>query len=114
MTTFDERERGFEAKFAHDQDLQFRLTARRDKLFAEWAAKELKLSDADKAELTRDVLHIADGPGHDERLLTFIGSRFAERADFPLDTWLGANLASCGVEAHLQIIEPAVMGKSPT
>ena len=34
MTTFDEREKAFEKKFEHDQDLQFRVNARRNKLLA--------------------------------------------------------------------------------
>jgi hypothetical protein len=38
MTTmFDARERAFEAKFAHDEEVRFRVTARRDRLFAQWA-----------------------------------------------------------------------------
>jgi hypothetical protein len=38
MTTFDDREHGFESKFAHDQELEFRAMARRNKLAARWAA----------------------------------------------------------------------------
>ena len=38
MTTFDEREKGFERKFANDQELEFRATARRNRLLGEWAA----------------------------------------------------------------------------
>lgn len=38
MSSFDERERGFEGKFAHDQDLEFRAMSRRNKAAARWAA----------------------------------------------------------------------------
>ncbi len=38
MTTFDKREEGFERKFAHDEDLRFRATARRNRLLGLWAA----------------------------------------------------------------------------
>lgn len=41
MTTFDDRERGYEAKFAHDADLRFRAEARRNRLLGEWAAGQL-------------------------------------------------------------------------
>ena len=41
MTTFDEREKAFEKKFAMDQDLKFRAESRRNRLLAEWAAKKL-------------------------------------------------------------------------
>ncbi|MCB1511459.1 MAG: DUF1476 domain-containing protein [Hyphomicrobiaceae bacterium] len=44
MTTFDEREKGFEKKFAHDQDLKFKAEARRNKLLAEWAAAKLGMT----------------------------------------------------------------------
>lgn len=41
MTTFDEREKSFEKKFALDQDLKFRAESRRNKMLAEWAAERL-------------------------------------------------------------------------
>lgn len=44
MTTFDKREQGFEAKFAHDEELMFKATARSNKLLGLWAAAQLGLS----------------------------------------------------------------------
>jgi hypothetical protein len=44
MTTFDSRKDGFEKKFAHDEELQFKATARRNKLLGKWAAEKLGLS----------------------------------------------------------------------
>ena len=44
MTTFDERKDGFEKKFAHDAELRFKATARRNKLLGLWAAEKLGLS----------------------------------------------------------------------
>ncbi len=38
MSTFDEREKGFEKKFANDQDQEFRAAARRNRMLGEWAA----------------------------------------------------------------------------
>ncbi len=43
-STFDDREKGFEKKFAHDQDLKFKAESRRNKMLAEWAAKQLGMS----------------------------------------------------------------------
>jgi ATPase inhibitor subunit zeta len=43
MTTFDTREREFEARFKHDQDLQFKITARRNLLLGLWGAQQLGL-----------------------------------------------------------------------
>lgn len=49
MTTFDDREKGYESKFALDQDQEFRAMARRNKLLGLWAAEKMGLS-ADSAE----------------------------------------------------------------
>lgn len=47
MTTFDNREKGFEKKFAMDQDLRFKAESRRNKMLAEWAGEKLGISGAD-------------------------------------------------------------------
>jgi hypothetical protein len=44
MTTFDDRERAYEAKFAKDEELAFRITARRNRLLGEWAAGLMHLT----------------------------------------------------------------------
>jgi hypothetical protein len=44
MTTFEDREKGFERKFAHDEELKFKATARRNKLLGLWAAEQMGLS----------------------------------------------------------------------
>ncbi|MCK0069681.1 MULTISPECIES: DUF1476 domain-containing protein [Kordiimonas] len=41
MTTFDNREKAFEDKFAHDEGIDFKVRARRNRLFGEWLATEL-------------------------------------------------------------------------
>ncbi len=45
MTSFKDREKGFENKFAHDQEMQFRITARRNRLVGEWAAGLMNLTE---------------------------------------------------------------------
>jgi hypothetical protein len=44
MTTFDDREKGYEKKFAHDADLKFKAESRRNKALAEWAGGKMGLS----------------------------------------------------------------------
>ena len=44
MTTFEEREKAFERKFVHDQELKFKAEARRNKMLAEWAASKLGIT----------------------------------------------------------------------
>lgn len=56
MTTFDDRENAFEAKFAHDADMQFRAEARRNKLVGLWAAGLLGKSGQDAADYAMSVV----------------------------------------------------------
>ena len=56
MTTFDKREEGFEKKYAHDEELKFKATARRNKLFGLWAAEKLGLSGADAEAYAKEVV----------------------------------------------------------
>mgnify|MGYP000110481535 CR=1 FL=1 len=44
MTQFDNREKAFESKYAHDQELQFKVMARRNKLLGRWAAEQMGLT----------------------------------------------------------------------
>jgi len=56
MTIFDEREKEFEARFKHDQELRFKITARRNRLLGLWAAQRLGLlGDAAEAYAERVV-----------------------------------------------------------
>ncbi len=56
MTTFDEREKVFEDKYKHDQDLQFRVEVRRNKLLGLWVAELLGLSGADAEAYAKEVV----------------------------------------------------------
>ena len=56
MTTFDDRENAFENKYAHDQEMQFRAEARRNKLLGLWAAELLGKTGDDAAEYAREVV----------------------------------------------------------
>ncbi|MFC3118146.1 DUF1476 domain-containing protein [Jhaorihella thermophila] len=59
MTTFDDRESAFEAKFAHDEEMQFKAQARCNKLLGLWAAERMGLS-GEKAEEYAKTVVIAD------------------------------------------------------
>ena len=47
MSQFNDRERAFETKYARDEEMQFRILARRNRLLGEWAARLMGLSDAE-------------------------------------------------------------------
>ncbi len=82
MTTFDDRENAFENKFAHDEELQFRAQARRNKLLGLWVADILGKTGEDAAEYARTVVK-ADfaEAGHEDvmrKVLADLGDRLAE------------------------------------
>src|ERR1700754_3063053 len=56
MTQFDDRERAFEAKFARDEEMQFRIVARRNRLLGQWAARQMGLSEAEAESYSKDVI----------------------------------------------------------
>jgi hypothetical protein len=55
-TTFDKREKDFEKKFAHDEELRFKAGARRNKLLGLWAAEKMGLSGPQAEAYARDVV----------------------------------------------------------
>jgi hypothetical protein len=59
MTTFDKREEGFEKQFAHDEELRFNATARRNKMLGLWAAGKLGITGADADAYAKEVI-VAD------------------------------------------------------
>jgi hypothetical protein len=64
MTTFDKREEGFEKQFAHDEELKFKATARRDRLLGRWAAEKLGITGAEADAYAKSVV-VADIDTHD-------------------------------------------------
>ena len=56
MTTFNDRERAFETKFAHDEEMRFKIIARRNRLLGQWAARQMGLSEAEADSYARDVV----------------------------------------------------------
>jgi hypothetical protein len=56
MSSFDDREKGFEAKFRLDQEAQFKVTARRNKLLGLWAAGRMGKTGADAESYAKDVV----------------------------------------------------------
>jgi hypothetical protein len=56
MNTFEDRQKGFERKFAHDEELRFKSTARRNKLLGLWAAEKMGLSGDEAQAYAREVI----------------------------------------------------------
>jgi hypothetical protein len=55
-TSFDKREEGFEKQFAHDEELRFKASARRNKLLGLWVAEKLGMSGTDANTYAKDVV----------------------------------------------------------
>ena len=69
MTTFDDRERGFEKRFALDQDQEFKAQARRNRALGEWAAGLMGLTDKHVAEYAQVIVKSeVDQPDDDDVL----------------------------------------------
>jgi len=102
MTTFDERQRAFETKFAHDMEMQFKAVARRNKLLGLWAAALLGRSgqaaedyameviradfeEAGHEDVFRKVAHdlqgLADAPTIRSKMAEFLAQAKASLAD---------------------------------
>ncbi len=56
MTSFDDRERAFENKFARDEEMQFRIIARRNKLLGQWAAEQMQLTPEEADAYAKSVV----------------------------------------------------------
>jgi len=103
MTSFDEREKGFEKKFALDQDLKFRAEARRNKLLAEWAAAKLGIMGAALEDYVRSVLKADLQEKGDEDVFRKIHSDFAAAGVSISDEEIRAQMSECLAKAVADI-----------
>jgi hypothetical protein len=95
MTTFDDRERAFETKFAHDEEMKFRITARRNKLLGQWAARQMGLSEAEAESYSKDVVR----------------SDFEEAGDHDVVRKVLGDLTAAGIESDEASIQEALRNK---
>ena len=56
MSSFDDREKNFEKKFAHDEELQFKISARRNKYLGQWASQILGYDQEKEKEYIQSVI----------------------------------------------------------
>ena len=82
MTTFDDRKDAFEKKHAHDEELAFKATARRNKLLGLWVAEQLGLSgDAAEAYAKEVVAADFEEAGDEDVVRKVMGDLQAKKAD---------------------------------
>ena len=105
MTQFDDRERAFEAKFARDEEMQFRILARRNRLLGEWAARLMGLSEAETEAYTKDVVRADfEEAGDEDVIRKVLGDLTSAGVDCD-DARIRETLGLKQVEARRQIIE---------
>ena len=86
MTTFDEREQGFEAKFIHEQDMEFRIKARRNHLLGVWAGGLMGLAGDGLAHYAEALMGVdVTNPGDDHLLKKIDDDLSAAKVDQSAD-----------------------------
>ncbi len=105
MTTFDDRERAFESMFARDQEMQFKIIARRNRLLGRWAAELMGLTEVEADGYARDVVRADfEEAGDEDVVRKLLGDLTAAGVDID-DTRIREKLKDKTVEARRQFIE---------
>jgi hypothetical protein len=105
MTQFDDRERAYEAKFAHDEEMQFRIVARRNRLVGEWAARKMGLSEEEAASYSKDVVRADfESAGDEDVVRKLLGDLTSAGVDID-EAQIREALGHKMIEARRQIIQ---------
>ena len=105
MTTFDDRERAFENKFAHDQEMAFRVTARRNRLIAVWAAGQMGLTPEETDAYAKAVVQADfEEAGDEDVIRKLAGDLTAAQVEIS-DAEIRAALNDKAAEARRQFID---------
>jgi hypothetical protein len=101
MTTFDDRENAFEAKFAHDAEMQFKAEARRNKLLGLWAADLLGKTGDEAADYAKEVIRADFQEAGDEDVYRKVAGDLGDRAD---ETTIRTKMRELLAEAKAQLL----------
>lgn len=105
MSQFDDRERAYEAKFAHDEEMNFRIIARRNRLVGEWAARKMELSEEETASYAKDVVRSDfESAGEDDVVRKVLGDLTSAGVEVD-ETEIREALGHKMIEARRQIIQ---------
>jgi hypothetical protein len=107
MTSFDDRQKGYEADFKREQELAFRITARRNKLLGLWAAERLGLPAGEATEEYARSVVLADfeAPG-DADVVAKVRGDFLAKGIAIGEAEIGAELARAAIQARQQLAKP--------
>ena len=105
MTTFDDREKAFEAKFAHDEEFAVRVTARRNRLLGHWAAEKLKLTAEETDAYAKAVVQADfEEAGEEDVVRKLLGDLVAAGIDID-EAQVRAAIEEKTIEARRQLLE---------
>jgi hypothetical protein len=104
MTAFDNREKDFEARFKHDQELQFKVTARRNRLLGLWAAGRMGLSGEAASAYAREVVD-AEFHGGDRHVIEKIIADLAAKGHAVTEAQVKFELDHLADQAKQQIMQ---------
>lgn len=107
MTTFDDRERAEEAKFARDEEMQFRISARRNRLLGQWAAELMKLSPAETEAYAKAVVQADFEEAGDEDVIRKILGDLVSAGLDTEESEIRAALDAKAIEARRQMMGEA-------
>ena len=79
MNTFDDRKKSFEKKFAHDEELQFKINARKNKYIGEWVSDVLQFNEDQKKQYIQDVIKADFAEAGDEDVFRKIKSDLIDK-----------------------------------
>jgi hypothetical protein len=105
MTTFDDREQAFEAKFAHDQEMAFRVTARRNRLLGQWAAARMGLTPEETDAYAKAVVQAEFEESGDEDVIRKLYGDLVSAGVEVDEGTIRAELDAKLIEARRQLIE---------
>ena len=101
--TFEKRERGFETKWAHDEELRFKVFARRNKLLGLWAAAEMGVTGPAADAYAKEVVAADFEKPGDEDVIAKVRSDLAETGIAMSDAELRSELDRAAAEARKQL-----------
>ena len=105
MTTFDDREKAFESLYARDQELQFKIIARRNRLLGHWAANKMGLTEAEADSYAKEVVRADFEEAGDEDVIRKVLGDLTSAGVEIDDAAIREALEHKTVEARRQFIE---------
>ena len=95
MSSFDDRKKGFEKKFARDEEIQFKVNAKRNKYLGEWVAEKLGKKDQNKEIYVQEVIKSDFAEPGDEDVFRKIQKDLKESGIEILDQEIRDQMVSC-------------------